>query len=439
MSPSSLDRREFARLFAFGGSAALLGHPALRDLVGAEPIGGRLADGATAAWPPRALRRGAEVDWVGVRAQFLMPAELTVLNAANLCPAPLAVLRSVQEDTEHLDREPVPTFREEMHGVKERTRELVAAHLHVSPEEILITRNTSEANNWVSSGLDLGAGDEVVIHFDNHPSNNLAWKEKAKRFGYTVVEVPYAPHPGPEALLDAFRRALTPRTRVLAFTHLTNTSGDLFPAAELCRMARERGVLTLVDGAQSFGHLVVDLSAMQPDFYSGSAHKWPCGPKETGVLYVRSDIQSRLWPSVYSAYTGRTPLARTHEGMGQRDEPAIRAFGRQIEFLGSIGQAAIEARGRELATALVEELVKVDGVRMFTPRDPALRAGVVTFDPAGLEPAKVLTALQSDGIVGASRGGSDRPGIRFSPHLYNSFEDVERAAAAIRRYVRSGL
>ena len=83
--------------------------------------------------------------------------------------------------------------------------------------------------------------------------------------------------------------------------------------------------------------------------------------------------------------------------------------------------------------------MRIEGVRMFTPRDPALRAGVVTFDPAGLEPAKVLAALESDGIVAASRGGSDRPGIRFSPHLYNSFGDVEKAIGAIRRYVRAGL
>jgi len=277
MTPSSLDRRAFARLFAVGGSAALLGHPALRDLI-PEGLADRLP-GSEGDTPSRWRQRpGAPVDWAEVRAAFLMPPGVAVLNAANLCPSPLPVLHSMQEDEERLDRSPVPSFRNEMHDVKERTRALLAAHLRVSPEEILIVRNTSEANNWVSSGLDLKPGDEVLIHADNHPSNNVAWKEKARRFGYTVVEVPYGPHPGPEALLDAFRRALTPRTRVLAFTHLTNTSGDLFPATEICRMAQERGVLTLVDGAQGLGLLDVDLSVMQPDFYSGSAHKWPCGP-----------------------------------------------------------------------------------------------------------------------------------------------------------------
>ena len=431
MSPSSLDRRQFARLFALGGSAALLGHPALQELAGATS-------------DPRFRRAttpsGGAVDWEAVRAEFLLPAELSVLNAANLCPSPRAVLRSVYEDTERLDREPVPSFRSEMHEVKERTRALLAAHLRASPEEILITRNTSEANNWVSGGLDLGPGDEVLIHSDNHPSSNLAWKEKAKRFGYTVTEVPQVnPYPGPEHYLDAFSRAMTPRTRVLAFTHLTSTVGDLLPAAELCAMAAERGIITLVDGAQSFGLLDVDLSVMQPDFFTGSAHKWPCGPRETGVLFVNRRVQDRFWPSLYSAYTGRTPLARTHEGMGQRDEPAIRAFGNQIEWLGSIGQATIEARSRELATALVEELSGVDGVRIWTSADASRRAAVVSLDPAGLEPAKVIAALESDGIVAAARGGSDRPGIRFSPHFYNSHGDVERGVAAIQRYVRSGV
>ena len=430
MSPSSLNRRDFARLFAFGGSAALFAHPALAELAAAAP---------PHPWNRRASPLEA-ADWDAVRAQFLLPRELSVLNAANLCPSPRPVLTSVYDDTEGLDRNPVPSFRDEMHGVKERTRELLAAHLRVSPEEILITRNTSEANNWVSGGLDLGPGDEVLIHSDNHPSNNQAWKAKAERFGYTVREVAQVnPHPGADHYVDAFRRAMTPATRVLAFTHLTSTVGDLLPVAELCALARERGIVTLVDGAQSFGLLDVDLSVLQPDFFTGSAHKWPCGPKETGVLYVNRRVQERFWPSLYSAYAGRTGLSRTHEGMGQRDEPAIRAFGNQIEWLGSIGQAAIEARSRELATVAVEGLSRVDGVQVWTSLDPAHRVAVVSFDPAGLDPAKTIAALEQDGIVAAARGGADRGGIRFSPHFYNSHEDVERGVAAIARYVRTGL
>jgi selenocysteine lyase/cysteine desulfurase len=426
MAPSTLDRRDFARLFAVGGSAALLGHPALRG------------------WPPDRNRSPAtlppDADWDAIRAQFLVPDELTVLNAANLCPAPGHVLRTVQGYTERLDREPVPSFRAEMHAAREAVRERLARYLRASPDEVLITRNTSEANNWVSSGLDLGPGDEVLVFADNHPSNRRAWKAKGERFGYSVHELPVLnPHPGDEHYLDAVRSAITPRTRVLAFSHLTNTVGDLFPAPALCRLARDHGVLTLVDGAQTFGLLDIDLSDMQPDFFSGSAHKWPCGPKETGVLYVNRRAHDRFWPSVYSAYPGATGLSQTHEGMGQRDEPAIRSFGEQIDFLMRIGQAEIESRSRELTDALIEGLGSVEGVHLWCSPDPELRAAVVSFRPADLEPRRVIRALEADGIVAAARPGPDRTGIRFAPHFYNSLLDIERAVDAIRRYIRTGI
>jgi len=422
----SMSRREFARLFAMGGSAAILSH---QTLLGSKSV--RMTDPITSA---------GTVDWKTIRSQFLMPPELTVLNAANLCPSPAPVLETVYNYTKRLDSKPVPSYRAEMREVKEKTRQELAKYLRVTPEEILITRNTSESNNWVSNGLDLRAGDEVVIFSDNHPSNNEAWKERGKRFGFTVKEVPPVnPHPGFDYYLEAFKKALTTRTRVLSFTHLSNTVGDLFPAKELCGMARNRGIITLIDGAQSLGLLDVDLSDIQPDFYSGSAHKWPCGPKETGVLFVNKSIQERFWPSIYSAYKGREGLAQTHEGLGQRDTPAIHAFGQQIEFLRKIGQEKIEERSGNIATEIIEELQKIKDIYIFTSNERALRSAVVTFRPANLEPAKVVKALEEDGIVAASLGGEDWAGVRFSPHFYNSNSDVERAVGAIRRYLRKGL
>jgi len=422
----SMDRRAFTRLFAFGGSATLLVHPRFRGVT--APV-----------LTPDRLRPG-DVDWASVREQFLIPDEVTVLNAANLCPAPRPVLETVHAHTTRLDSEPFPSYRSEILSAKERTRDLLARHLRVSPEEILLTRNTSEANNWVSNGLSLGPGDEVLIFADNHPSNNAAWKRKAERFGYSVSEVAHVdPHPGAEYYLDAFEQSITSNTRVLSFMQHTNTSGDVFPARELCAMARARGIITLVDGAQSFGLMDVDLSDWQPDFFSGSAHKWPCGPKETGVLFVNQRIHEDFWPTIYSAYSGSRGLSRTHEGMGQRDTPALHTFGTQIEFLQTIGQDEIEARSRELATMLVEELSALDGVRMWTPSQADRRGAVVTFQPGTLQGRQVVAALEEDGIVAAARGGSDRPGVRFSPHFYNTESDIERAVAAIRRYLRSGL
>src|SRR5262245_32937936 len=314
---ASVSRRSFARTLAAGSAAVFAA--SLSDAERALAAVRRPVSGTT--------------DWLAIRERFLIAEGLAPLNAANLCPSSADVLAGLYEQTRSVDRDPSQQNRARFSEAKEALRRRVASFLNVTPEEILLTRNTSEANNYVSAGVELKAGDEVVIFADNHPSNHQAWRERSKRYGFTVKVVEQVnPHPGPDYYVDAFKRALTANTRVLAFTHLSSTVGDLFPAAEICRMARERGVLTLLDGAQSFGALNVDLQAIQPDFYSGSAHKWPCGAREVGILYVRQIVQPKLWPSMYSAYTGATGLSRTHEGMGQRDDAVFIAFDRALAF-----------------------------------------------------------------------------------------------------------
>jgi isopenicillin-N epimerase len=422
-----LTRRDWVRRFGTSAPALWLAH----------------ANGAWAKPAPLGPTPAApdERFWASVREQFVMPKDLAVLNAANLCPSSAPVLDSLEGATREMDREPSPAYRNEMHDAKEVTRKLLAEFLGVTADEIVITRNTSESNNLVSNGLDLGAGDEVLLFSDNHPSNNVAWKEKARRFGYKVnfLQV-VTPHPGAEYYLEAFTKALTPKTKVLAFTHLTNTVGDLFPAAELCRMARGRGVLTLVDGAQSLGLIAVNLREMDPDFYSGSAHKWPCGPKEAGVLFINRKSESRIWPSVYSAYPGAIGISKSFESFGQRDEPAIRALGEALKFQTRIGRPAVESRARELAQALVAGLRKIDGITLWTHPDPARSLAVVSFQPGNLDPEKLTLALyERDRIICASRGGADRGGVRFAPHFYNSHAEIERSVAAVKRYLATGI
>ena len=428
--PMNLDRRDFARLIAFGGPAALLLEPrAVLDRVAVRhPLR------PTPASPD-------ETFWQDVRARFVLPEDLAFMNAANLCPAPAPVLDVLQDRTRLLDRDPSPATKAKLQNEREVTRQRVAALLRVSPEEIVLARNTSEANNLVSSGLHLGPGDEVVIFSDNHPSNNFAWKERAARFGFRVTVVDQVnPHPGKDYYVHAFRRAMTPRTRVVALTHVTNSVGDLLPVSEICALARQAGALSLVDGAQSFGVLDVDLSVIQPDFYSGSAHKWPCGPKETGLLYVRRDVQDRLSPSVYSLYGGQVGISRTLEAMGQRDEPAMIGFGEAVQFQTGIGMAAIERRSRELAQALIEGLRKLDGVKLWTHADPTRTGAVLSFQPGNLDARKLVTALyENDRIVATLRGGQDRPGVRLSPHFYNLHTEVERTLAAVSRYLTTGV
>jgi len=419
-----ISRREFSRLVAFGGSVLLP-----REL---------------SAWPaPMAQtpRHPDERFWTSVREQFLMPPNLSVMNAANLCPSPAPVLEAMYRSTKDMDADPSFDNRQKMSTGKENARRLLAEFLRVTPEEIVITRNTSEANNIVSSGLDLKPGDEVVIFADNHPSNNAAWLQKSKRFGYAVTVIAQPnPHPGADYFVDAAKKAMTSRTRVLAFTHQTSTAGDVLPATELCKVARERGVLTLVDGASALGFIDVDLSAMQPDFYSGSSHKWPCGPKEVGVLFVNARAQTSIHPSIISAYPGAIGVSRTLEAMGQRDEPAIIGFAESLTFQTKIGRKVIEERSRSLSQALIAGLRRIDGVQLWTHPDPARSGAVVTFRPGNLDIPKLSAAFYRNDRIGcATRTGSDRPGIRFSPHIYNTMAEIDRAVVATANYMKQGV
>jgi isopenicillin-N epimerase len=419
---TELSRRDFTRLLAIGGSAAMW--PAFPERLIRAPL-------------PSTPHEPDEKFWKEVRARFLLPRDLVFLNAANLCPTSTAVVEALERNTRYLDANPSSASRARLTEGREESRRLVAEALRVSPEEIVITRNTSEANNLVSSGLRLGAGDEVLLFADNHPSNLNAWREKAKRFGFSVVEVArVAPHPGPEAYLDLFERAMTPRSRVLAVTHVTNTVGDMLPVVELCRLARARGILSLVDGAQTFGVLDVDLAQMRPDFYSGSAHKWPCGPKETGVLYVNRDVHDRIAPSIVSLYGGAVGISRVLEANGQRDEAALATLGAAVKFQNDIGRAAIERRVRQLTTRLTTRLRELDGVTIVTDRDSQRSAAIVVFTPPAANLRTLVTNLyEKERIVGSVSGGANPVGVRFSPHFYNTMDEIDRAVDAVRMWM----
>lgn len=426
---ANVSRRNFAKLFAAGGSAALF----------ADPLWAR-ESGAPADILPAGPSAG-EPFWTSVREQFVMPRDLGVLNAANLCPASRPVAECLARESASVDADPSPNNRARLMPEKEKTRVALAEFLRVTPDEIIITRNTSESNNMVSNGLDLKAGDEVLLHADNHPSNLVAWQQKAKRFGFSVVVVPQKnPHPGAEYYIDAFTKAITPRTKVISVTHLSSTVGDLMPAKELAALARSRGILFLLDGAQSFGLLDVDLADIQPDFYSGSAHKWPCGARECGVLYVNKTAQARLWPSYYSAYPGAVGFSKTFESFGQRDEATMIAMHEALKFQTKVGRAAIEKRSRDLTTQLMDGLKTIPGISNWTSPVAERRVAVVSFLPGTLNAGKLADALYTNDRIGiTTRGGQDRAGIRVSPHFYNSPAEIDRLLAGVAKYMKSGL
>lgn len=386
---------------------------------------------------PASAAAGPENYWNLVKEQFPLRHGITPINAANLCPSPRVVADRVAELTRDIDADVSHQNREKFAATLEESRRMVAGHLGVDADEIALVRNTSEANNVVNNGLALKPGDEVVIWDQNHPTNNVAWDVRAARFGFTVKRVSLPPAPKDAGdIVKLFEASLTPKTRVLSVTHVSSSSGIRLPARELCEMARRRGVYAHLDGAQSWGCLNVNLRDIGCDSYSSSAHKWLMGPKEAGVLYVRKELIGSLWPGIVSVGWGNKAEtvakgARKFETLGQRDDACLAAVGTAVEFHRLIGPERVESRAMELAAALKAGLSKIRGVYLVTPLDPRLSAAICIVSIPGSDVHKVYDQIyKKNGIAGALVGG-----LRLSPHVYNTMEDVERAVKAVAEAV----
>jgi len=330
-----------------------------------------------------------------------------------------------------------PSFqnRAKYDAMRERLREKVADMLRASADEIAITRNTSEGSNIVVKGVDLKPGDEVLITDHNHPSNNDSWKVRAKRDGFVVTSLPVrVPAASRDELIAQVEKAVTPRTKVVAVTHLTSTTGILYPAREIAEIAKRRGIWMHLDGAQTFGVLDVNLKEIGCDSYSASAHKWLMGPLEAGILFVRSDRVPQIWPSIVTAgWTDHLKGARKLEVYGQRDDPRIVALEAAVDFTLLLGVRAIESRMRLLATSMKEQLSQTPGVKLKTNIEPELSGGVVKADIVRVPTKQAYDALWNQHRIAiAMTPSGESQGLRFSPHIYNSREEIERAAAAVK-------
>lgn len=412
----------------------------LRQLTGAalgsaswHTIAGRPGAAAPAQDGPQS----GEVHWQRLRGQFPLEDGLTYLNAANICPASRPVLDRQIQYIGDFHRNPSFQNREKYKAIYERLRGKLAAFLHAAgADEIAITRNTSEGNNLIVNGLDFAAGDEIVICDHNHQSNNEAWKMRAKRDGLVVKSAPVSvPASSREALVAGFARLMTPRTKMVALTHVTSTTGLLYPVREIAELARRRGAWVHVDGAQTFGVFDVDVQALDCDSYTGSAHKWLMGPLEAGVLYVRAGRLPQLWPPIVTAgWSNDLKGARRLDVVGQREDPRVAAFEAAVDFMRTLGIDKVAARSRALAEHAKRQLAGIPAVQMKSAMSPELSGPVVKFSLRN-RPTRAAydTLWEKHRIALAITAAGDAEGLRCSPHVYNTLEDIDRFVAAVRQ------
>ena len=435
-----VSRRELLKRLGATASvplAASLNALPLRGLPAATPF----AAGVSAA----DAGLGGEKFWGLVKEQFILRDGLTLLNAANLCPSPIPVMETVFEYIKDEDRDASFQNRDKHTKLRESSRSKLAQLLGACSDEIAIVRNTSEANNIAVNSLNLGRGDEVLLWDQNHPTNNVAWKVRSARYGFAVNFVKLNSPPGSASeIVEAFEKAFTPRTKVLAFSHISNSSGIALPAKELCALGHERDATVHIDGAQSFGVQNLNLHEIGCDSYAASAHKWFMGPKEAGIFYVRNDRIKDYWPLIVGAgwcadVTCEIQGARKFECLGQRNDATLAAVGKAVDFHMAIGEAQIEERVRELATALKEGIAEIRGSRLATPLKRDLSLGVVFFDLGSAVDHDWIYAqlYEKYGVAGAHAAGKDGK-IRLCPHIYNNMQEMDKVVAALHTLARKG-
>src|ERR1700720_2054402 len=372
-----VDRRGF--LSSFAGAAA----------AGATlNFGGELfarAAQAPAQLPDHALLdSNEEAYWTEMRKQFLIPAEEVYLNNGTVGSSPAPVLRASFDgynETEKMaqsDPEDYPIWG---YGAWNEFRDPLAAFVGCTRDEIALVRNATEANSYIANGLDMKPGDEVLMTDQEHPGGEHPFNLRAKRYGIVVKKVTLPkPVPNAAAVLNLFSDAITPRTRVVFFSHITTVTGVVLPAKELCALARSKGVLSAVDGAHVAGMMSLNLHDLGCDMYSSSPHKWLQATKGSGFLFVRDEVIDRVWNTIATEGWDDTKLrAERFQRIGSSNVPTLCGLRAAIELANQIGMERIEKRHRQMADYILRELVK-QGATSWTSPNPALRCAIVTVN-----------------------------------------------------------
>jgi cysteine desulfurase/selenocysteine lyase len=376
---------------------------------------------------------------------------LTYLDSAASSQKPSVVIEAIQRYYEHSHsnvHRSIHTLGEEATGLYEAARDSVRSFVGArTREEIVFTRGTTEGINLVAQaiGRTLGKGDEIVVTEMEHHSNLIPWQMVCRDRGTVLKAVPVSQ--GSYLDMDAFERLLSSRTRVVAFTHVSNVLGTINPVADIARRARAAGAAVVVDGAQAAPHLPLDLSALDADFYVFSGHKM-LGPTGIGVLYGRKEVLERLEP----AWGGGEMIKEVWIDHAQWNDlpwrfepgtpPVADAVGLHaaIEYLSKLGMERVHAHEQALTAQGLEALARIPGVTIYGPMNAELKAAVVAFNVDGLHPHDGAALLDQRGI--AVRAGHHcaqplmkRLGIigtlRASFSVYNTTEDVERLADAV--------
>jgi selenocysteine lyase/cysteine desulfurase len=424
-----VDRRGFLSSFA---SAAAVGT--------ALNFGGELfaqVAQAPSQLPDRGLYdSNEEAYWTELRKQFVIPADEVYLNNGTVGSSPAPVLRAIFDgynETEKMaqsDPEDYPIWG---YGAWNEFRDPLAAFVGCKRDEIALVRNATEANSYIANGVDLKAGDEVLMTDQEHPGGEHPFNLRAKRYGIVVKKVTLPkPVPNAAAVLNLISDAITPRTRILFFSHITTVTGVVLPAKELCALARSKGILSAVDGAHVVGMMALNIHDLGCDMYSSSPHKWLQAPKGSGFLYVRDEVIDRVWNTIVTAGWDEPKLrAERFQRIGSSNVPSLWGMRAAVKMANDIGLDRIERRHRKMADYILGEMTK-RGAESWTSPDASLRCAIASVNVPPIQIMEIENWMWQNKKI-RIRGGAPSK-IRLSTPYYLSRKDVDRYLAAYDEY-----
>jgi selenocysteine lyase/cysteine desulfurase len=377
--------------------------------------------------------------WAEMRKQFIIPADEVYLNNGTVGSSPAPVLRAIFDgynETEQMAQKDPEDYPIWGYGAWNEFRDPLAAFVGCTRDEIALVRNATEANSYIANGVDLKAGDEILMTDQEHPGGEHPWDLRAKRYGVVLKKLPLPkPIPNAAAVLNLFSDAITPRTRVIFFSHITTVTGVVLPAKELCALARSKGILSAVDGAHVVGMMSLNVHDLGCDMYSSSPHKWLFATKGSGFLYVRDEVIDRIWSTVTTEGWNDTKIrAERFQRFGSSNVPALWGLRASIKLANDIGMDRIEKRHRKMADYILGEMVK-RGAESWTSPDPALRCAIATVNVPGLKRMDLENWLWQTKKI-RIRGGEPSK-LRLSTPYYLLKKDVDRYLAGFDEYQKS--
>jgi isopenicillin-N epimerase len=375
-----------------------------------------------------------ETYWGLVAQAFVVDGRYVVLNGGGQNPPVRATLDALTRGEAHAAAQPRPNNYTLLAQI-DAHRQRLARHLNVTAEEIALTRNTTEGTNIVVHGLPMSRGDEVVVSSFESTYAAVALGNRIGRDGVRMVVADTGVPPSDDAVVAAFARAITPRTRLLIASHIADGWGFVLPIARLAELARRAQVSLLCDGALSFGAVPVDLRALGCDYYVSSLHKWLGAPLGTGVLFVRRDLVATTWP-LYGSDVGVSNI-RKFEDIGTRPGAPIAAIGQALDFHETIGPEHKAARLSYLLSLAIGPLAAVPGVAVYSDAI-ASRRTLARVTVAGWSGVALADALRDRYGLYTFGGFQDQwGGLYISPNLFNTPAHMAQFAKAVRELAAS--